>query len=80
MIKIIDGKKHYYDKDGIEITVGSKIKYPSGHIKEVYLSNTGDLGTDATNPEWIESGRAEPLEWGVLPLMVKDTYEVEVVI
>lgn len=79
MIKIIDGKKHYYDKDGIEITVGSKIKYPSGHIKEVYLANTGDLGVDVTDPEWIESGRAEPLEWGVLPLMVRDTYEVEVV-
>ena len=49
MIKIIDGKKHYYDKDGIEITVGSKIKYPSGHIKEVYLANTGDLGVDVTD-------------------------------
>lgn len=79
MIKVINGQKHYYDKHGTEITEHSFIKYPSGRVNEIFRTTEGDLGTDATNPLWIEKGRAFPGEWGIYPLMVGETDEVEVV-
>lgn len=69
----------YYDKNGTEITEGSFIKYPDGTVKEVYRTVDGELGTDATNPAWIASGRAEPCEYGIYPLTTDDTDTVEVV-
>lgn len=84
MIKTENGKRKYFDKNGIEITEGCKIKYESGTIKTVYAwsdeqGNVG-LGTDATNPKWIESGRAYPCEYGLFPLYKDETDEVEVVL
>lgn len=79
MIKIENGKKRYFDRNGKEITEGCKIKYENGKIKEVYLTENDELGTDATNPLWIESGRAVPCEFGIYPLEKADTEEVEVV-
>ena len=37
------------------------------------------LGTDATNPSWIKSGRAIACEYGIYPLGSLETDEVEVV-
>lgn len=36
-------------------------------------------GWDATNPKWIESGRAVPCEYGIYPLTRDETEEVEVI-
>lgn len=79
MIKYENGKARYFDKNGKEITEGCKIKYLSGSVKEVYLTENDELGTDATNPKWIESGRAFPCEYGIYPLEEAETEEVEVI-
>lgn len=79
MIKIIDGERRYFDKNGIEITDGCKIRYNSGIIKTVYLTDDGELGIDATNPHWIETGKALPCEYGIYSLGNGETDEVEVV-
>lgn len=79
MIKTENGKKRYYDRNGNEITDGCKIRYENGTIKKVYLTEKDELGTDATNPLWIESGRAVPCEYGIYPLEHCETNEVEVV-
>ena len=79
MIKVENGKHRYFDKHGVEITDGCKIRYEDGRIEKVYLTTEGELGTDATNPSWIKSGRAEPCEYGIYPLGYNETNEVEVV-
>ena len=83
MIKIINGQKKYFDRNGKEITEGCKIKYtnliPKGKIMEVYMTEEGELGIDATNPKWIESGRAFPCEYGIYPLTEEETEDVEIV-
>ena len=79
MIKTVNGKYKYFDKNGKEITDGCKIKYADGRIEKVYMTTEGELGTDATNPLWIKNGRAVPCEYGIYPLEVADTEEVEVV-
>lgn len=79
MIKRIVGRNIYYDKNGVEITAGSLIKYSDGTVRKVYLTDKDELGTDATNPKWIESGRAVPCEYGIYPLTLSETDEVEVI-
>lgn len=79
MIKLKSGELRYFDKHGVEITEGCKIRFASGAIQTVYLTDGDELGTDATNPKWIESGRAVPCEFGVYPLTEADTEEVEVI-
>lgn len=69
----------YYDKNGKEITEGCSIRYPDGTIKEVFKTTDGFLGTDATNPLWIESGKAVPCEYGIYPFEYKETETVEIV-
>ena len=78
MIKIENGKRRYFDKNGVEIVEGCKIRYANGSVKEVYLTERNELGTDATNPKWIEMGRAFACEYGVYPLDEAETFEVEV--
>ena len=84
MIKYENGKPKYFDRNGKEITEGCAIKHIHGdksleRIKEVYLTENDELGTDATNPRWIESGRAVPCEYGIYPLTEEETEMVEVV-
>ena len=79
MIKMVNGERKYFDKNGKEITEGCKIKFESGRIEKVYLTVDGELGTDATNPRWIETGRAGECEFGIYPLTSRETEEVEVV-
>ena len=80
MIKIENGKRRYFDKHGIEITEGCKIRRALGWpVKTVYRTQDDQLGTDATNPTWIEKGRAVPCEFGIYPLTLEETNEVEVI-
>ena len=84
MIKYENNKPKYFDRNGKEITEGCWIKYPHGdksleRIEKVYLTVEGELGTDATNPKWIEWGRAVPCEFGIYPFNEEETEIVEVV-
>ena len=83
MIKIENGKKRYFDRNGREITEGCKIRYENGvrteAIYKVYRTENDELGTDATNPKWIATGRAVPCEYGIYPLCNGETNDVEVV-
>lgn len=84
MIKVENGKYRYFDKHGVEITDGCIIKYDHAdksmiRYEKVYRTENDELGTDATNPKWIESGRAVPCEFGIYPLEAHETEYVEVV-
>lgn len=83
MIKVENGKYRYFDKHGVEITEGCKVRYANGVRSQteykVYRTENGELGTDATNPKWIESGRAVPCEYGIYPFGNNETNEIEVV-
>lgn len=78
MIKF-EVKARYFDKNGKEITDACKIKHADGTVEKVYLTEDGELGLDATNPEWIENGRACECEYGIYPLTREITEEIEVV-
>lgn len=75
-----NGKYRYFDKNGTEIKDGDKIKHDSGLIEKVYLTDEGTLGTDATNPAWIKSGRAVECEYGIYPLTTADLIDAEKVV
>lgn len=84
MIKIEDGKKRYFDRNGKEITEGCTIQYlhgdkSLGRTEKVYKTEENELGIDATNPTWIERGLAVPCEFGIYPLSNAETEMVEVV-
>ena len=84
MIKMENGIRKYFDRNGTEITEGCTIKYLNGdrslqRTTKVYRTEENELGTDATNPKWIESGRAVPCEYGIYPLTAEETEMVEVV-
>lgn len=81
IIKTENGKFkfRYYDRNGKEIVEGCTIRYESGRESIVYGTDDRRLGTDATNPKWIAKGRAVPLEYGIYPLTIEETEEVEVV-
>ena len=79
MIKVENGEREYYDKNGRQITNGCKVMYADGSIRKVHLTADEELGVDATNPKWIETGRAYECEFGIYPLSEADTNEVEVV-
>ena len=66
MIKIENKQRKYFDWNGKEITEGCWIKYLLGdksleRIEKVYKTKDGELGTDATNPAWIERGACSTL-------------------
>lgn len=84
MIKVENEQKRYFDRNGKEITEGCKIKYIHDdksleRIVRVYRTTDGELGVDATNPKWVESGRAEPCEYGIYTFSREETEMVEVV-
>ena len=76
-MKAIIENGRYYDKNGIEIHDGDKIKWDNGKVEEVYLTEENELGTDATNPVWIAKGKACPCEFGIYPLTEADMTEIE---
>ena len=79
MIKYVNDELKYFDRNGKEITDGCTIRYLIGRTEKVYLTEEGRLGTDATNPYWIETGRAVPCEYGIYPFTEEELEEVEVV-
>ena len=83
MIKYENGQKKYFDRNGKEITEGCKIRcyWDVGKYRDktVYLTEDGELGWDATNPKWVESGRAVPCEYGIYTLTNAYTEECEVI-
>ena len=84
MIKVENGQKKYFDRNGKEIIEGCMVKYIHAdksliRFEKVYKTEDGELGTDATNPKWIESGRAIPCEYGIYPFGREETEMIEVV-
>lgn len=69
-----DQPDRYFDKNGNELHAGDMIKFSESDAKaqKLYLTDDGQLGTDATNPSWIESGRAVECEYGIYPLEWSD--------
>lgn len=67
-IIVKDGQFVYYDKVGNELHDGDYVLYDDGRIKQLFLTESGQLGIDATNPAWIKNGRAVAFEYGVYPL------------
>ena len=65
--KIIEenGAYRYFDRDGKELHDGDIIVYESGREEKLYRTTDGTLGTDATNPHWISTGRATTCEYGI---------------
>lgn len=61
----------YFDMDGKEIHEGDTV-FMDGRSREVYLTDEGELGTDATNPDWVAIGRAYPTEFGIYPFVEAD--------
>ena len=61
----------YFDKNGNEIHEGDTV-YLNGREEKVYLTEDNELGVDATNPKWIETGRAVECEFGIYPFCVAD--------
>lgn len=72
-----EGTYHYFDKNGVELHDGDFVRRDDGRIEKLYLSEDEQLGTDATNPVWIESGRAAPCEYGLFPLCGDDCKYIE---
>ena len=70
----------YYDKYGNELKNNDRIRWNSGKEEKIYMTSDGYIGTDATNPHWIESGRASECEYGIYPLTELDMKEIEKII
>lgn len=78
-------KQHYkyFYKDGTEVQEGDYIKFidasgePYGKAHKVYKWETDEevgLGIDATNPVWIESGKATTGQYGIYPFSECDEF------
>lgn len=66
----------YFDKNGKELHEGDTVVFDSGMEYKLYRTVDGELGTDATNPKWIEIGRACECEYGIYPLSASDLKEI----
>lgn len=77
---IIDenGVCRYFDKNGVELHEGDTIVYPDGSTKKLYRTEDGELGTDATNPAWVKSGKAAPCEYGIYALHISEMSKIAV--
>lgn len=67
-MKVRNGEFVYFDKEGNELRDGDYIQWNDGKVQQVCLTDSGELGVDATNPLWIETGIAIPFEYGAYPL------------
>ena len=66
----------YFDRDGNELHDGDTIMWADGRTQKLYATTEGRLGTDATNPSWLASGRAVECQYGVYPLTRSDVQEI----
>ena len=71
-----NGVYTYLDRDGNELHDGDTIMWADGRTEKLYATVEGRLGTDATNPSWLASGRAVECEYGVYPLTWSDVQEI----
>lgn len=71
-----DGVYTYLDREGNELHDGDTIMWADGRTEKLYATVQGLLGTDATNPSWLASGRAMECEYGVYPLTWSDVQEI----
>lgn len=71
-----NGVYTYFDRDGNELHDGDTIMWADGRMEKLYATVEGRLGTDATNPSWLASGRAVECEYGVYPLEWSDVQEI----
>lgn len=65
-----------FDKEGNELKDGNVVVFDSGREQKLYLTTEGQLGTDATNPKWLETGRACECEYGIYVLNDSDMQEI----
>ena len=79
--KIIEenGVFKYFDKEGNELHDGDMVHFEAGATVDgkpmdlkLYETEDGELGTDATNPSWIERGMAVACQYGIYPLNEKN--------
>lgn len=68
-------KISYFDDKGHEIHEHDIIEI-DGKMKRVYMTEKGELGTDATNPLWIKSGKAQPCDFGIYPFNEEDNVKL----
>lgn len=61
----------YKDMNGKKIHE-EDVVFMNGRNRKVYKTEEGYLGIDATNPSWIESGKACECEYGVYPFTEED--------
>lgn len=74
---IVEGKiNRYFDKNGVELFDGDDVML-NGEIQRLYLTEDGNLGTDAKNPALIASGLAVVGEYGIYPLEYTDITDME---
>jgi hypothetical protein len=83
MIRVKNGQLKYFDRNGKEIVEGCEIKFIHAdksleRVEKVYRTENNELGTDATNPKWIDRGLAVPCEYGIYPLTEEETEMAEV--
>lgn len=73
-----DGKEviRYFDREGNELFAGDQVRYESECVEKLYLTENEELGTDATNSSWIESGRAVECEYDIYPINYMDLQEI----
>lgn len=71
-----NGVYTYRDREGNELHDGDTIMWSDGRMEKLYATVEGRLGTDATNPSWLASGRAVECEYGVYPLEWSDVQEI----
>lgn len=71
-----NGVYTYLDREGNELHDGDTIMWADGRTEKLYATVQGLLGTDATNPSWLASGRAVECQYGVYPLTWSDVQEI----
>ena len=70
--------------NGDEIHEGDTVRInaddlPNSREIEVLKTVDGYLGEDATNPVWIQNGRAYPGDYGVYPFNLEDLRHMELI-
>ena len=74
----------YFDVNGDEIHEGDIVRInaddlPNSREIEVMKTVDGYLGEDATNPVWIQNGRAYPGDYGIYPFNIDDLRHIELI-
>ena len=71
-----NNKYQFLDRNGEEIHENDIVRM-NGRNMRVFLTDQDALGTDATNPVWLASRRAEEGEMGIYPF---DEYDDPVIV